>query len=87
MLQNILEKIFKNLTVNGKFNNNVGKRRARGQSEFKKPWGIALDSKNNVYVSDQTIPRVQKFDSDGNFYSICGVKKVQRKVNLYIYMI
>ena len=34
--------------------------------------GVAVDSKDNVYVSDQTLPRVQKFDSDGNFIKMWG---------------
>ena len=33
---------------------------------------VAVDSKDNVYVSDQTLPRVQKFDSDGNIIKMWG---------------
>ena len=43
-----------------------------GKGEFKKPWGVALDSKDNVYVSDRTLPRVQKFDSNGTFIDMWG---------------
>ena len=42
------------------------------EGEFKKPLGIALDSKDNMYVSDQVLPRVQKFDSNGTFIDIWG---------------
>ena len=31
-----------------------------------------MDSKDNVYVSDQALPRVQKFDSEGNFIKMWG---------------
>jgi hypothetical protein len=36
---------------------------------------VAVDSKDNVYVSDQTLPRVQKFDSDGNFIKMRGRRR------------
>ena len=71
MLQNIQEKIFKNLTVNGNFITMWGKE-GENIGEFKKPWGVAVDSKDNVYVSNQALPRVQKFDSDGKFIKMWG---------------
>ena len=40
------------LTMWGKKGENVG--------EFKKPWGVAVDSKDNVYVSDQANPKSTK---------------------------
>ncbi|MBI3045982.1 MAG: 6-bladed beta-propeller [Candidatus Harrisonbacteria bacterium] len=38
-----------------------------GNGQFKKPYGVAIDSLNNVYVTDKDNDRVQKFDSSGNF--------------------
>ncbi len=35
--------------------------------------GIALDSSNNIYVSDTQNNRIQKFDSDGNFITKWGM--------------
>jgi sugar lactone lactonase YvrE len=39
----------------------------RENGQFIKPWGIAVDSSDNVYTSDQDNPEVQKFDNDGKF--------------------
>jgi|SRR6476469_1545075 len=36
------------------------------------PFGISIDSKDNVYVADSGNNRVQKFDSNGNFISKFG---------------
>lgn len=38
-----------------------------GNGEFSGVWGIATDSDGNVYVSDASNDRVQKFDEDGNY--------------------
>lgn len=43
-----------------------------GNGEFIKPWGIAVDSKGDVYVSDQENPVVQKFDNNGKFITKWG---------------
>jgi DNA-binding beta-propeller fold protein YncE len=40
-----------------------------GNSQFNNPYGVAVDSSNNVYVADAGNNRVQKFDSNGNFIS------------------
>lgn len=40
--------------------------------QFKKPYGVAIDSLNNVYVADKDNHRIQKFDSSGNFLSKWG---------------
>ena len=42
--------------------------------KFLHPHGIAVDSENNVWVSDNRIHRVQKFDNDGNFLLCFGGK-------------
>ena len=40
--------------------------------EFLCPYGIAVDNEANVYVTDTLKPRVQKFDSAGNFITTWG---------------
>jgi tripartite motif-containing protein 71 len=51
--------------------------KARGSSgfadgEFTNPFGVAIDSKDNVYVSDKGNNRIQKFTSDGKFITQWG---------------
>ncbi len=43
-----------------------------GNGEFNEPSGLAIDSSNNLYVSDQLNHRIQKFDSNGNFITKWG---------------
>lgn len=38
-----------------------------GDGQFSNPYGIAMDSQDNLYVADRLNHRVQKFDSNGNF--------------------
>jgi len=38
-----------------------------GDKQFINPQGIVVDSNGNVYVTDTSTNRIQKFDSDGNF--------------------
>jgi NHL repeat-containing protein/6-bladed beta-propeller protein len=38
-----------------------------GIGQFVDPFGIAIDSSNNVYVADQVNQRIQKFTHDGTF--------------------
>ena len=51
----------------------VGERLARwgasgsGPGQFDKPWGLALDSKDNVYVVDVRNNRIQEFSPSGQF--------------------
>ena len=40
-----------------------------GDGEFNYAYGLALDTKNNIYVCDYFNNRIQKFDSSGNFLS------------------
>ena len=35
--------------------------------DFQNPYGIAIDSSNNIFVSDFTFDNIQAFDSSGNF--------------------
>lgn len=43
-----------------------------GDGEFRQPFFIASDSKDNIYVVDRANSRVQKFDKDGNFITKWG---------------
>ena len=43
-----------------------------GDGQFHSPYGIALDSKDNIYVTDVTSFYVQKFTNDGKFESKWG---------------
>lgn len=56
----------------------------RGVAEFDKPWGIAIDSKNNVYVVDNNNHRVQKFTNTGNFISSWGSEQLEFPNNIHI---
>jgi DNA-binding beta-propeller fold protein YncE len=38
-----------------------------GNGQFSMPAGLSVDSAGNVYVTDRTNHRVQKFDSNGTF--------------------
>lgn len=43
-----------------------------GDGQFNTPWGIAVDASGNVYVTDHSNHRVQKFSSSGVFVSKWG---------------
>ncbi len=43
-----------------------------GEGEFIWPAGIALDSRSNVYVTDEWLNRVSVFDRDGNYLTAWG---------------
>ena len=43
-----------------------------GDGQFNNPYGVAVDDSGNVYVSDSSNQRVQKFDSSGNFITKWG---------------
>jgi tripartite motif-containing protein 71 len=43
-----------------------------GDGQFNAPQGIAVDSSNNVYVTDSGNDRIEKFDSDGTFTTKWG---------------
>jgi DNA-binding beta-propeller fold protein YncE len=45
-----------------------------GDSEFVGPSGIAVHSSGDVYVTDMSNSRIQKFDSNGNFISTWGAE-------------
>jgi len=43
-----------------------------GDGQFDQPWGVAVDSADNVYVAELINDRIQKFDSSGNFLTMWG---------------
>ncbi|MCW5865514.1 MAG: hypothetical protein KIT52_20670 [Anaerolineae bacterium] len=43
-----------------------------GNGEFNLPHGVAVDGHGNVYVSDSSNHRIQKFDADGNYVGQWG---------------
>ena len=45
-----------------------------GDGQFTRPTSIALDSKQNVFVSDGWLQRISVFDKDGNFLAKWGVE-------------
>jgi hypothetical protein len=49
----------------------IGTRGTLGD-EFSNPWDVATDASGNVYVTDQNLFRVQKFDSSGGFLRAWG---------------
>jgi len=45
--------------------------------QFTNPFGIAIDSSNNVYVADTGNNRIQKFDSNGKFITKWGSEGIE----------
>ena len=43
-----------------------------GNGQLKAPWGVARDSKGNVWVADTANNRIEEFDSAGNFVRVAG---------------
>ena len=43
-----------------------------GDGQFRHPWGVAIDSADNVHVVDTRNHRIQKFDSDSRFLTKWG---------------
>jgi DNA-binding beta-propeller fold protein YncE len=43
-----------------------------GDGQFNHPYGVAIDTSNNVYVADTDNHRIQKFTSDGTFLTEWG---------------
>lgn len=43
-----------------------------GDGQFSAPYDVAIDSSNNVYVTDVGNHRIEKFDSNGNFITKWG---------------
>jgi hypothetical protein len=51
-----------------------------GEGQFKRPFGVAVDSAGDVYVFDSENLRVQKFSEEGDFLLMFGGKVNQTKV-------
>ena len=43
-----------------------------GDGQFYRPWQLTIDSSGNLYVSDSSNNRIQKFDSSGNYLTKWG---------------
>jgi len=48
------------------------------------PWGLGVDINDNIYVADTMIPRIQKFDINGNFLSQFTVQDPALLCNIVI---
>ena len=59
--------------LNGRFESSFGTH-GDGSGHLSQPKGIAVDSKNHVYVAGATIDRVQIFSSEGDFLLAFGSK-------------
>jgi DNA-binding beta-propeller fold protein YncE len=64
-------KSIKKFDSDGKFITSWGSQ-GYGDGQFLHPHGIAIDSSDNVYVSDDDKNSIQKFDSNGNFITKWG---------------
>jgi hypothetical protein len=42
------------------------------EGEFNRPWGVCIDKKGDVYISDGLNARIQIFDKDGKFITMFG---------------
>ena len=51
----------------------MGQAICAGDGQFNEPFGIDVDSSNNVYVADSGNHRIEKFDSNGNFITKWGL--------------
>ncbi|MDD5187437.1 MAG: PKD domain-containing protein, partial [Methanoregula sp.] len=45
-----------------------------GDGQFNGPWGVSVDPPGNVYISDNSNYRIQKFSSNGSFITKWGSK-------------
>ncbi|MCK5684168.1 SBBP repeat-containing protein, partial [bacterium] len=47
-----------------------------GTGQLFYPWGIAIDSKGNYYITDYANDRIQKFDTNWNFIKMWGTRGI-----------
>ena len=66
-IRNLRNTIVQKFENNRRLHFNFGGK-GKGEGKFNKPWGIYLDSDNNIYGSQQNNHLIQKFDSKDNSY-------------------
>ncbi len=74
----------------GTFQHYIGGRRGEGPGEFVRPWNIAVDGQENVYVTDHGNNRLSVFNSRGEFQASFNHKPlpisiaVDQEQNIYL---
>jgi len=71
------------LDQNGRFIHKFGSQ-GDGPSQLQNPWGIFVNSKREIIVSEFDGNRLQAFDYQGNHLRFIGIGQVQRPANLFI---
>ena len=57
------------MSIGGRNNENI-----KQEGKFYYIWGVALDSKGDIYLSDPNLNRIQVFDSQGKFIKVLASK-------------
>jgi len=75
--------VFKSLIKNGQFIHKFGTQ-GNGTGQFQNPWGIFLNSKREIVVSESTGKRLQIFDYNGNHLRFIAVGQISYPGNIFI---